>query len=134
MFEKLKQCGADIIINNLEIKYQTLELYKDLPIDEIKIGSHFVSKDSGFDLDLLKNIISVVKSLNYKAIINCVEDEKTLNYAIRNGADSIQGDFLFKKMDTNLATEFVKEYESYVDKIDGVVVKANTVKNTIEKF
>ena len=131
MFEKLKQCGADIIINNLEIKYQTLELYKELPIDEIKIASHYVSKDSTFDLDVLKNIISMVKNLNYKTIVNCVEDEKSLNYAIRNGADSIQGDFLFKKMDTKLANEFVKEYDTYVNKIDGIIVKANTLKNTI---
>jgi len=130
MFEKLKECGADVIINNVELKYENLVLYKDLPIDEIKIASHYISKDSNFNTELLKNIIDVGKALEYKVIVNCVEDEKQLNYAIRNGADSIQGDFLFKKMDTNLANEFVKEYESYVNKIDGIIVKANSLKNT----
>lgn len=129
MFEKLKECGSDIIINNLEIKYETLELYKDLPIDEIKINSYYVSKDSIFESSILENIISVGKKLDYKVIVNCIEEEKELNYAIINGADSIQGDFLFKKMDTELANKFVKEYETYVNKIDRIISKANKSKN-----
>ena len=130
MFEKLKECGADIIINNIELKYTSLKLYSDLPIDEIKISSGFLSKDSTFNFDILKNVIQIGKNLNYKVDINCIEDEKELNYSIRNGADSIQGDFLFKKMDTKLADEFVKEYDIYVNKIDGIIVKANALKNT----
>lgn len=130
MFEKLKECGADIIINNFEIKYETLGLYKDLPIDEIKVASYYASKDSTFDTNILKNIISIGKKLNYKVIVNCIEEEKELNYAIKYGADSIQGDFLFKKMDTELANEFVKEYETYVNKIDGIILKVNSLKNT----
>lgn len=129
MFEKLKECGAEIIINNLELKYSCLKLYSDLPINEIKMSSAFLSKDSTFNFDLLKNIIQIGKDLNYKVNINCIEDEKELNYAIRYGADSIQGDFLFKKMDTSLAEEFVKEYDTYVNKLDGIIIKANSFKN-----
>lgn len=130
MFEKLKECGADIIINNIELKYEKLVLYKDLPIDEIKVGSHYISKNSTFNSEILKDIISLGKDLEYKVVVNCIEDEKSLIYAIRNGANSIQGDFLFKKMDTKLAIDFVKEYDSYVNKIDGIIVKANGLKNT----
>ena len=130
MFEKLKECGADIIINNLEIKYDTLVLYKDLQIDEIKINSYYASKNSKFDSKILENIISVGKNLNYKVIVNCIDEEKQLNYSIMHGADSIQGDFLFKKMDTELANEFVKEYETYVNKINGIISKVNMLKNT----
>lgn len=130
MFEKLKECGADIIINNLELKYEKLVLYKDLPIDEIKVGAHYMSKDSAFNSEILKDIINLGKDLDYKVIVNCIEDEKTLIYAIRNGASSIQGDFLFKKMDTKLAQDFAKEYDTYVNKIDGIIVKANGLKNT----
>lgn len=130
MFEKLKECGADIIVNNLELKYDNIKLYKDLPINEIKISSHYVSNDSTFNYDLLKNIIEIGKKLNYKVIVHSIEDEKELNYAIRNGADFIQGDFLFKKMDTKLADDFVSKYETYVNKLDGIIVKANALKNT----
>ena len=42
LFEKLKECGADIIINNFELKYESLQLFNDLPIDEIKISSLFI--------------------------------------------------------------------------------------------
>ena len=129
LFEKLKECGADIIINNFEIKYESLQLFNDLPIDEIKISSKYISKEDNFDYEILKNIIAVSKNLEYKVVINCIEDEQQLNYAIRNGADNIQGEFLFKKMDTNLANEFVKEYETYVNKIDGIIIKANSLKN-----
>lgn len=129
MFEKLKECGADIIINNLELKYEKLVLYKDLPIDEIKVGAHYMSKDSALNSEILKDIINLGRDLDYKVVVNCIEDEKTLIYAIRNGANSIQGDFLFKKMDTKFSVDFAKEYENYVNKIDGIIVKANGLKN-----
>jgi EAL domain-containing protein (putative c-di-GMP-specific phosphodiesterase class I) len=129
MFEKLKECGTDIIINNVELKYDNIKLFSDLPIDEMKIDARFVANDSTLNYDLLKNIIDISKNLNYKVIINCIENEKELNYAIRNGANSIQGDFLFKKMNTKLAEEFVKEYDTYVNKLDGIIIKANSLKN-----
>lgn len=131
LFERLKESGADVVVNNLEIKHSSLQLISDLPIDEIKISSKYVSRDSDFSYEILKNIIAVCKNLKYKVVINCIEDEQQLNYAIKNGANCIQGDFLFKRMDTKLANEFVKEYESYVNKIDGIITKANMLKNNV---
>lgn len=129
MFEKLKECGADIIINNMNVKYDQLSLFSELTIDQLKISSNFVSKNSTINYDILKSIMEIGRKMNYKLIINMIEDEQELNYAIRNGADSIQGDFLFKRMDTKLAEEFVKEYDLYVNKLEGIIVKANSIKN-----
>lgn len=130
MFEKLKECGADIVINDMNLRYEHMKLFTDLPIDEMKISSKFIGKESILHQDLLKNMITISKNLNYKVIVYGIEDEKMLNYAIRNEADTIQGDFLFKKMDTKLAEEFVKEYDSYVNRLDGIIIKANSLKNT----
>ena len=44
MFEKLKKSGAQISINNFNIKYEDMMLYNDLNIDEIKLYAKFIKK------------------------------------------------------------------------------------------
>ena len=128
MFEKLKESGADIVINSYNINYNTLKLFTELAIDEVKLSAEYVAKESKLDSKVFEDLIKLNKDMKYKIVVNCVEDEKELNYAIRNGADYIQGDFLFKKMDTKLSEDFIKEYDAYTTRIDGIIVKANSIK------
>ncbi len=129
MFEKLKECGADIIINNIELKYDAINLYSDLPIDEIKLNADYISTNSNLEPDILDSIIKLCNGLNYKVIITKVETEKELNLAIKKGADKVQGDALFKKMDDTLIDEFVDGYSNYINKIDNIILSAKNMNN-----
>lgn len=131
MFEKLKECGADIIVNNIEITYEAMNLYIDLPIDEVKLSSRYTFNDSNMENEVVENVINLCKALNYKVIMTKLETEKELNLAIKKGADKIQGNVLFKKMDDELIDEFLNEYSNYKSKIDNIILSARNMKNLI---
>lgn len=128
MFEKLKECGAEIIINNMEVKYDAVKLFNELPIDEIKLSSEFISLESGLEPEVLADIIKLGKEMKFKVLINCIENEKQLTESIKKGADKIQGNFLFKKMDLDLTEEFINEYSRYINKLDNIILSAKNIK------
>lgn len=131
--ETLKECGARVAIKNYEIKYDSLKLLKELKIDGIKLSSEYITDEDDIDDDVFIDILSLSKKLEYKVIIDKIENEKQLNYAIKSSADYIQGDFLFKRMDESLTEEFVKEYPKYINKIDGLIENANYISSLKEK-
>ena len=126
MFERLKQIGVDIIINNFEIKQESLELFKELPIDEIKISSSILSSDLISDKVFL-DIINLCKDLGYKVIVGKISDDRKLIKALTDNADKIQGDFLFKKMEENLAEEVLLNYGAYRLRIDDIILNAKKI-------
>lgn len=130
MFEKLKACGVNIIVNNLELRYDSLMLFKDLPIDELKVSSKFVSMDSDFKKDVLTNIIKLGKNLNYKVVAVSIDQDRELIDCINCGADKLQGDLLFKKMEESLLEEFLTAYGSYKARIENIIFNA---KNSAKK-
>lgn len=123
LFEKLKAVGADVIINNIEIKYDMVSLLSRLPIDEIKISSEYLSLEN-VDKDILKDICKLSRDLNFKVVITKIEDQESLDNSILYEADKIQGSFLFKSMKFELVDEFLKGYEKYENTLKDIIVKA----------
>ncbi len=126
MFEKLKQIGVGIVVSNFDIKQEYMEVFKELPIDEIKINSSILSNDM-IDDKVFVDVIDLCKDLGYKVIINRINDDKKLVRAITAKADEIQGDFLFKKMDESLAEEVLNNYGAYRLRIDEIIVNARKI-------
>ena len=126
MFERLKQIDVDIIINNFDIKQESLELFKELPIDEVKISSSILSSEIINDKVFL-DLIVLCKDLGYKVIVGKINDDIKLVKAITDGADKIQGDFLFKKMDESLAEEVLINYGTYRLRIDEIIINAKKI-------
>ena len=69
--------------------------------------------------------------MNLKVLITSIENEKQLNESIKCGADKIQGNFLFKRMDIKLTEEFVNEYGRYINRLDGIIITAKNIKNIL---
>lgn len=124
MFERLRNSGAEIVINNIEVKYETLALFKDLQIDEIKLSSVYVSESSKLPVEVLKNIVSLCKNLDYKVILGKIDEDCELENAIKSGADSIQGNLIFKSMDEDLVEAFLNEYSNYKNRIENIIINA----------
>lgn len=123
MFERLKELGVDIIINNFEINQEALEIFAELPIDEVKISSSLLSSEK-INEKVFLDLINLSKDLGYKVIVGRVNDDKKLVKAITDNADKIQGNFLFKKMDENLAEEVLANYGTYRLRIDEIIVNS----------
>ena len=131
MFEKLKACGADIIVNNMEIKYEAIKLFFDLPINEIKLSASYVYDENRLNPEILENIIRLCKNMNYKIVISSIESEKELNYCIKKRADRTQRNILFKRMSDELTEEFINEYSKYINKLDNIILSAKNMKKLL---
>lgn len=127
MFERLKEMGVDIIINNFEIRQESLELFRELPIDEVKISSSILSSENISEKVFL-DLINLSKDLGYKVIVGKISDDMKLVKAITYNADKIQGDFLFKKMEEDLAEEVLAGYGTYRFRIEEIILNARKYK------
>ena len=124
MFERLKACGAEIVVNNFEVKHEYLALFKDLSIDEIKLTAMYVDESTNLPRNTLDNIVKLSNDLGYKVIIGCIENENELIEAINSGADMIQGNFIFKAMENDFVDEFISEYGNYKNRIENIILNA----------
>lgn len=133
MFEKLKECGAQIIVNNMEIKYDSLKLFHELPIDELKLSSQYIDMENNMNMDILADVIKLGKNMGLKVLITAIENERQLNESLKQGADKIQGNFLFKKMDIELTEEFISGYNKYINRLDNIILSAQNIKKMNRK-
>lgn len=124
MFERLKESGASIIVNNVEIKYDAISTFKELQIDEIKLASTYVSETSKLPVEILENIVKLCKSLDYKVTIGKIDEECELENAIKSGTDNIQGNLIFKAMEGELIETFLNEYGNYKNRIENIIINS----------
>ena len=123
MFEKLKELNVEIVINSLDIKQESLELFAELPIDEVKISTSLLSEK--MNDRVFEDLVRLAKDLGYKTVAGKISDDKKLLKAIQCKADKIQGNFLFKKMDEKLAKELLANFGAYRLRIEEMVINAN---------
>lgn len=127
MFDRLKALGVDIIINNFEISQESLEVFKELPIDEVKISSSLLSSENVSE-KVFEDLITLSKDLGYKVIVGKISDDIKLVKSIVYKADKIQGDFLFKRMEEDLAEEVLSGYGTYRLRIEEIIMNARKYK------
>jgi|GEM_PF-2097323 len=123
LIDKLKDAGALICISNLELKYESLKLFRELKIDEIKLNRGYISNNSSFNKNILNDIINVCKDLDYMTTVICIENEEELKYALNGTADKIQGNYLFKKIDNGSLEDFLINYPELQIGIENMIKK-----------
>ncbi len=108
--DRIKQYGVKISANNLDTNYETLSLFKKLPIDEIKVSAEYVEKNSTFNKSVLKDIVEFGKDLYYQVVLTRIENDRELKRAIECKVDKIQGNYICEPIDGEHLEEFLKEY------------------------
>ena len=68
------------------------------------------------------------KDLGYKVIVGRISDDIKLVKAIAYNSDKIQGDFLFKKMEEELAEDVISGYGTYRLRIEEIIMNARKYK------
>lgn len=114
LFDSIKNAGANIIINNLQIKHEPITLIKSLPIDKIKLVSNYIAKDSCIGNKVLQDIITISKDLDYTVIVVAIDKADELIYSIKNGADYLQGNLIFEMLDYEELCAFIEDYDNKV--------------------
>ena len=128
MFEKLKDAGVLISINNFNIKYEDMILYKELNVDEIKLSAKYILKESDLDKNSLRDIVELSKGLGAKVVICCIETKEQLDIAIKYGANKIQGNLLFNKMYDEYIKDTIKKYDRLKDTVKSMIETSKNVK------
>ena len=101
MFDKIKQYGVKLSINNYCVNYEQLDLLNRLNIDEIKISSEYLVSNSIFNKNVLKDIVILSKDLGYKILVNKISDDdifkEVVNFLyIHQFHHSTKGLYLYK--------------------------------------
>lgn len=113
ILSKLKEKGVHIAIDDFGTGYSSLSREKELNIDCLKIDKYFID-----DLllvtpekSIIKDIISMAHKLGHCTIAEGVEEERQLQYLQEHGCDKIQGYFISKPLDKEIALQFIEKYK-----------------------
>ena len=120
MFDKIKQYGVKLSINNFSVNYEQLDLLNRLNIDEIKISSEYLVSNSIFDKNVLKDIVVLSKDLGYKILINKVTDEETFKEVIKYPVNCVQGNYIYPIISDENVKEFLVNFKNKKPKVDSV--------------
>ena len=115
--DKLKEYGVKISVNNLDVKYEIMNLFKKLPVDEVKISAEYVEKSSQFNSAVLSDIVELGKDLYYEVTVVKVENDRELEKALKCKVDKIQGNYIYKPLDETELYDFLDKYNEIRENI-----------------
>ena len=93
ILSQLRELGVQISIDDFGTGYSSLSRLSYFPFDKIKIDRSFVINipDQKDDLDIVRLIISIGKSLHMRIVAEGVETEEQLQSLRKLGCDLVQG-------------------------------------------
>lgn len=115
--DKIKEYGVKISVNNLEVKYEIMSLFKKLPVDEVKVSAEYVERSSVFNSSVLKDIVELGKDLYYEVTVVKIENDRELERALNCKVDKIQGNYIYRPVEENELLEFLVSYSDIRKKL-----------------
>ena len=109
---KLENSRIRFAIDDFGTGYSNLHCINDIKPDYIKIDRDFTAKamNGQRDYELLKNIITMIHSVNAKICIEGIEQREWRQEMEKMGADSLQGYFYGKPCnESNFMSNYIKE-------------------------
>ena len=109
--EQLRNLGCKISIDDFGTGYSSLSYMKTLSLDTIKIDRSFVMElpDNLHDVEVIKAIIALSKSLGYQVIAEGIENAEQEAFLNENHCDIGQGYYFAKPMDNQDFIRFVED-------------------------
>lgn len=106
--------GTSISIDDFGTGYSSLSYLKMFPFDRIKIAKPLIDaiSDDNYDMQIVKAIITLAKSIGIKTIAEGVETQEQMNILTELGCEEVQGYLMGKPMPPELFEEvFLKNIE-----------------------
>lgn len=93
--DMLKQRGFKISLDDFGSGYSNINYLRQIPMDIIKLDRSIVSKVAGDNASriIVRNVITLLKQLDYIVLAEGVEDARTVDILRRLGCDEVQGYF-----------------------------------------
>ncbi|WP_455660568.1 EAL domain-containing protein [Pradoshia sp.] len=102
----IKDAGFKVLIDDFGVGYSSLTMLKDIQADSLKLDRSFIMDDSSSGKSMLKHIIKIAKTFNYKIVAEGVETEEQYNL-LKEDCDEIQGYYFSKPLEEE---EFIDKY------------------------
>lgn len=111
---RLRLRGFDLSIDDFGTGHSSLVRLQQLPFSEVKIDKSFVigRQKSPDNEVIIRTITQLAANLEMKCVIEGVEDEETLNFAIELGCTAAQGYFVAQALAPDRLPPFVKEWDA----------------------
>ena len=112
-FQVLKENGVKISIDDFGTGYSSFLYLKQLSADQIKIDKSFVinMKTNKRDLEIIKTITTLAKSLNIDLVTEGVEDQDSFEILKDLGVRKMQGYHFARPMDISALERFFAGYK-----------------------
>jgi EAL domain-containing protein (putative c-di-GMP-specific phosphodiesterase class I) len=106
VLDQLKELGIELCIDDFGTGYSSLSYLHKFPIDTLKIDRSFVSRigETGENLEIVKAIVMLARSLRMEVIAEGVETAVQLAQLRAIGCEYGQGYFFSKPLDSDAAT------------------------------
>ena len=108
IFNKLKESGFIIEIDDFGSGYSSLNMLKDMPVDVLKIDMNFLSKDNNKSKKIVKNVIHLSNDLSITSLTEGVETEQQYKQLAQMGCSLFQGYYFAKPMPVSEFEKFIK--------------------------
>lgn len=106
----IKKMGFRISIDDFGTGYSSLNTMKLLPVEELKIDRSFIMNiPNEKDESIVKAIIQMAKSFNFKVVAEGIEDAEQLEFLESTDCDIIQGFYFSKPLDITRLKRFSSE-------------------------
>lgn len=94
----LKAAGFICSLDDFGSGYSSLNLLKDLQIDEVKLDLVFFKKSAGLERGqiIVKNILHMAEELNIKTVAEGIEEREQVDFLKVNGCSMVQGYYFYK--------------------------------------
>jgi EAL domain-containing protein (putative c-di-GMP-specific phosphodiesterase class I) len=111
VLNELKAMGVRIAIDDFGTGHSSLNYLRQIPLDSVKIDRSFVMNmtTSPHDAAIIKSIIALAHSLNFKVIAEGVETERQFAFLSEQGCDEVQGFLFSKPVPADIFTQLLKE-------------------------
>lgn len=108
--EKLRNFGVNVAIDDFGSGYSSLQHFKELPIDIIKIEKKFIDNilENEYDKRLIEFIVNIAHSKSIKVVAEGVETIEQLDMLRTYDVDIIQGFYFSEPLLENNLIEYIK--------------------------
>ncbi|MCL5982310.1 MAG: EAL domain-containing protein [Firmicutes bacterium] len=112
--DRLKALGVRIAIDDFGSGYSSLDRFKAMPVDKLKIAMRFVHGigSSNKDEEIIKVILQLGRTFGIKVLAEGVEDKKQLFFLRENSCDEIQGFYYYKPLTADRMGEVLLKQQS----------------------
>lgn len=112
LLSEIKSYGYQVSLDGFGIGFSSLSVLKELKIDELKIDRHFLSgvPEDEKNTDILKSIITLAKSMDFRVVVMGVEQEEQLEVLKAHGCDEFQGFLISEPIDADDFADWYKKY------------------------